>query len=159
MEQRVEENRFKRTEFAFVKYTVQFCIFGFFFCAVPLYLLLAIQSIFDMFLHNCVQSMRLTWCLCLFGCILTPLLFNLHLKRKEVYSNQLLKKQLGLFNALTLTFIQGALGIFSSDPQFLCYGTDGQNGLELIFNAWCALPILILISYYFKTLNIIAEFS
>jgi len=32
----------------------------------------------------------------------------------------------------------------------LCNGNGGQNGLELAFTAWLALPILILFSFVFK---------
>lgn len=159
MEQYLEGRRFKKVEFNFVKYTFLFCIFGFFCSGFTAIVLLAIQSAFDWFLQDCVQAMRLTWYCCLCCCILTPLLFGLYLRSKEVHSNQLLKKQLGIFNVLALTFIQGTLGVFYSDPEFLCYGTDGQNGLEFVFYAWCALPILVLISYYFKSMRITAEFS
>lgn len=159
MEQHADERRFIRAKFNFVRYTVLFCIFGFFLCGFTLYLLFAIHLAFDSFLHDCVQAMQITWYLCLLCSVLTLLLFSLYLKSKEVHSNQLLRKQLGVFNALALTFIQGTLGVCSSDPAFLCYGTDGQNGLELVFNGWCALPLLLLVSYYYNTWDIVVEFS
>lgn len=159
MEQHVSERPLKRAKFNFVWYTVLFCIFGFFLCGGTLYLLFAIHLAFDHFLNDCVQAMKLTWYLCLLCLILTILLFSVYLRRKAVHSNQHLKKQLAVFNALALIFIQGALGVFSSDPAFLCDGTDGQNGLELVFNGWCALPLLLLISYYYNTWDITVEFS
>lgn len=159
MEQHVDERRFRRAKFNFVWYTVLFCIFGLFLCVGTLYLLFGIHLAFDSLLHDCVRAMEFTWYLCLLSLILTLLLFSLYLRQQEVHSNQLLKKQLGVFNALLLTFIQGTLGVFSSDPEFLCYGTDGQNGLELVFNGWCALPLLLLVSYYYNTWGIVVEFS
>lgn len=159
MEQHADTRRFKRVKFNFVKYTALFCVLGIFLGAFTIHLLDLINSAFGKIEKDCVDALRLTWYFCLFGCVSVPLVFGFHLKRRKIHSNQLLKTQLALFNVVTFTFIQGALGVFSSDPDFLCYGTDGQNGMELMFNGFFALPALLVISLFFQTWGVIVEFS
>lgn len=54
------------------------------------------------------------------------------------------------FNLIEYIFIQASLALFFTSGQTLCYVSDGQNGLELVFTAWIALPILIGLSVLFN---------
>ncbi|MBK9639553.1 MAG: hypothetical protein IPO63_17760 [Bacteroidetes bacterium] len=63
---------------------------------------------------------------------------------------QSLKARLTFFNLLEYIFIQSSLIPLFTSGWTLCYVSDGQNGLELVFTAWLALPILIVFSYIFN---------
>ena len=58
-----------------------------------------------------------------------------------------------IFNIIEYTFIQATLAIFFTNGQMLCYVTDGQNGLELAFTGWMALPFLTVLSLVFDNLR------
>ena len=57
------------------------------------------------------------------------------------------------FNILEYIFIQASLIPLFTNGQSLCYGSGGQNGLELVFTAELSLPILIFLSWVFDMLH------
>ena len=61
-----------------------------------------------------------------------------------------LKSKLILYNLVEYICIQSSIGSLFSNSNTLCYESDGQNGLELVFSAWLALPILIVLSIVFN---------
>jgi len=40
--------------------------------------------------------------------------------------------------------------MFFSERKTLCYVADGQNGIQFVFTAWLAIPILICLSLCFQ---------
>jgi hypothetical protein len=61
-----------------------------------------------------------------------------------------LKINLIVFNFFEYIFIQAGLASLISNEEMLCYGTDGQNGLEFVFTAWLSLPFLLVFGFLFK---------
>lgn len=151
--------KYKMVEFTFVSYAVLFGIAGIFICGFTLVFLAAIQHVVEILTNDCVSAMKWMWSFCLVGLAVTPVIFYKFLMSKPVHSKQTLQKQYALFNLLMYMFIQTSLGVFTSDPEILCYATDGQNGLELAFNGWLSIPFLVLIALYLKKKRIIVELS
>ncbi|ESU24141.1 hypothetical protein FLJC2902T_32030 [Flavobacterium limnosediminis JC2902] len=100
---------------------------------------------------ECSNSWKLIWYITWIGMLLLPLLFIKDLKSNK--NQQSLKTKLIFFNLLEYIFIQASLASFFTSGKTLCYVSDGQNGLELVFTAWLALPILLIFSYIFKILS------
>jgi hypothetical protein len=113
-------------------------------------ILIGIQMFFTKLGIECTNSWKLFWGISWVGMILLPILFFKNLKNKEIEKYKKLKTNLIFFNFFEYFFIQTALSSFFTNANILCYGSGGQNGLELVFTAWLALPILMIFSYFFE---------
>ena len=100
---------------------------------------------------ECSDSWIIIWFITWIGMLLLPFLFIKNLK--NIKTQQSIKTKLILFNLLEYIFIQASLASFFTSGKTLCYGSDGQNGLEFAFAGWLALPILLIFSYIFKILS------
>lgn len=78
--------------------------------------------------------------------LVLPFLFIHNLKKTD---RPTLTK-LTLFNFIEYICLQASISALFTNAKTICYGSDGQNGIELIFTAWISLPILILLSFLFK---------
>lgn len=136
-------------KFNFVKSTLIFCAIGFVIPGFSAILLLGTQMLFTKIGFECSYAWRLIWLITWVGMIGLPILFANYLKKLDK-DYQTLKNKLILFNLLEYIFIQASLASLFTSGNTLCYGSDGQNGLELVFTAWLALPILIIFSFIFK---------
>lgn len=152
---------FKKEKFNFVIPTVVFSIIGVFLGGLAAIILFAISKSFQFFVtgNDCVVALTCTWWTSLIGSLVSPILFFRYLKRYEVYRRQSLQTKLVFFNLLEYTLITGTISVFFSDPQVLCYGKDGQIGLEIVFTAWLSIPFLIIFSYILNKQSIIVEYS
>jgi hypothetical protein len=78
--------------------------------------------------------------------VVAPFVFVDNIKKTK---NPTLAK-LTLFNFIEYICLQGCLAQFFTNSKTICYGSGGQNGIELVFTAWIALPILLCLSFVFK---------
>ncbi|MFY0482408.1 hypothetical protein ACI6PS_07355 [Flavobacterium sp. PLA-1-15] len=137
-------------DFNFVKPTLYFSIAGLFMSGFTLFFMILLQIALERSGVGCTAFWYNSFLFSGLLAILLPVLFCLHIKHLP-HKNGLLLKII-LFNALEYFFIQIGLGHFSSDVKMLCHGSDGQNGLELVFNGWLALPVLISFAFLFNYL-------
>ena len=96
---------------------------------------------------ECSVAWTVIWTTTTIAGLLLPYLFYRHITTLTADKMQFLKTRLTFFNLFEYIFIQSSLTSLFTSGQTLCYVTDGQNGLELIFTAWLALPILIAFSF------------
>lgn len=137
-------------KYNYIKSTMIFCIIGLLIPGFSALLLVGTQLILQKTGIECTVIWKAFWVFSWIGMILLPILFFKNLKKKETGSYEKLKANLILFNFFEYLFIQTALSIFFTTSNTLCYVSDGQNGLELVFTAWISLPILMIFSYIFE---------
>ena len=145
-------------KFNFIKPTLIFLIVGFFIPGFTAIGLLGLQMLLRKFNIECSTAWTIIWIFTISAVLILPILFYRYITRLTKDKLHSLKLRLNLFNLLEYIFIQSSLTPIFTSGQMLCYGRDGQNGLELVFTAWLALPILLIFSFIFnktfKTLNI-----
>lgn len=136
--------------FNFIKPTVIFVIVGLIIPGFTAIGLLGLQMLLNYFGVKCPTAWTIIWTTTSIAGLILPFLFCRYITRLTVDKLQSLKKHLTLFNLFEYTFIQSSLTPLFISSKTLCHNHDGQNGLELVFTAWLALPILILFSFVFN---------
>ena len=137
-------------KFNFIKPTLIFTIVGFFIPGFTAIGLLGLQMLLGNFGIECSTAWTVIWATSIIAGLLLPFLFYRHIATLTVDKMQSLKMRLTFFNLVEYIFIQSSLTPLFTSGRTLCYATDGQNGLELVFTAWLALPILIAFSFVFN---------
>ena len=138
--------------FSFVGKTGYFLIAGFFIPGFTAIILLGFQMLLTKLGVECSFAYKIVFSISTLGALTMPYFFIRYFEKAD-FTKVDMSKRLIFFNIAEYTFIQGGLALFYSNPNTLCYVTDGQNGLEIIFFGWIALPILILLSYLFDLLH------
>ncbi|WP_125185270.1 hypothetical protein [Botryobacter ruber] len=139
----------RKTEVGFVETTGWFSLAGLF---IPGFTAIGIQglnSLIVLFGFECSDAWNVLFRFTSAGCILAPWLFFRFIQRTSL-SNETLNKWLMLFNTIEYTFLQASIASFLTNGKTLCYGPDGQNGLEFVFTGWFAIPVLFLLSILFQ---------
>ncbi|MFW0737047.1 hypothetical protein [Flavobacterium sp. T12S277] len=137
-------------KYNYLKSTMIFCVIGFIIPGFTAMLLFGTQFILQRLGVECTTTWKALWVLSWIGMLFLPVLFYKSLKKKETESYDKLKTNLIFFNFLEYIFMQTALSIFFTKANTLCYVSDGQNGIELVFTAWLSLPVLMIFSYIFE---------
>ena len=141
-------------KFNFIKPTLIFAIVGLFIPGFTAIGLLGLQMLLSNIGIECSTAWTIIWTTTTIAGLVLPLLFYRHIASLTIDKIQSLKTRLTFFNLLEYIFIQSSLTPLFTSGQTLCYVSDGQNGLELVFTAWLALPILVAFSFIFrKTFN------
>lgn len=130
--------------------TVIFSIVGFFFPSLTMIGLLGVQTLLSNLGIECSAAWKIIWKVTTVAGLILPFLFYRFLTRVTSDKLRLVKTWLFFFNLFEYIFIQSSLTPLFTSGQTLCYVSDGQNGLELVFTAWLALPVLIAFSYIFN---------
>lgn len=136
--------------FNFIKPTLIFSIIGLFIPGFTAILLFGIQMSLYSFGIDCEICWKIIWSLTTITGIALPIYFIQHIKKITSKKIETLKTKLLLFNLIEYICIQSSLGSLFSNTRTLCYESDGQNGLELVFTAWFSLPILITLAFVFN---------
>lgn len=108
-------------------------------------IILGLQMLISLFGIECGKSWDVLWVITTFGSLLSPII----LLRYISITNTLIaviKRYLMLFNVIEYIFLQCTLGMLFSDGKTLCYVTDGQNGIQFVFTAWLAIPLLLILN-------------
>lgn len=98
---------------------------------------------------DCTIAWIVIWLLSILGSLTLPCFFYIYIQKINQKEIRSLKAYLNIFNLLEYILIQASLCMFFTSGDTLCNGKGGQNGLELVFTAWLAIPILILLSFIF----------
>jgi hypothetical protein len=139
-----------KMKFNFIKPTLIFAIVGLFIPGFTTIGLLGLQMLLSNFGIECSTAWTIIWTTTIIAGLILPYLFYRHITILTVDKSQSLKTRLRFFNLFEYIFIQSSLTPLFTSGRTLCYVSDGQNGLELVFTAWLALPILIAFSYIFN---------
>jgi hypothetical protein len=137
-------------KFNFTKPTLVFAIVGLFIPGFTAIGLLGLQLLLSNIGIECSKAWTIIWTTTIISGLILPLLFYRHITKLTVEKFQSLKTRLTFFNLFEYIFIQSSLTPLFTSGRTLCNVSDGQNGLELVFTAWLALPILIIFSYIFN---------
>lgn len=137
-------------KFNFIKPTLNFVIAGFIIPGFTAIGLLGLQILLTNSGVECSKAWGIIWTITSIAGVILPFAFYQHIKTLQPEKLNSLNIKLLLFNFFEYIFIQASLSSLMTDGQTLCYVTDGQNGLELAFSAWLALPILIIFSFIFN---------
>jgi hypothetical protein len=137
-------------KFNFIKPTLIFSIVGIFIPGFTAIVLLGLQMLLSNIGIECSTAWTFIWTTTIIAGLILPFLFYRHIVSLTVDKQQSLKIRLTIFNLLEYIFIQSSLTLLFTNGQTLCYGSGGQNGFELVFTAWLALPILVIISFIFN---------
>jgi len=140
-------------KFSYTNSTLKFSIAGFFIPGFTAIILLGFQMGLTLLGLECSVAWKVIWTITTIGAIGAPILFVRIMDRTMMAGFHLTSKETIFFNLIEYTFIQCTLAFPISTGQRLCHGRDGQNGLELVFTAWAAIPILILIALTFDYLK------
>lgn len=138
--------------FSFVGKTGYFLIAGFFIPGFTAIILLGFQMLLTNLGVECSLAYKIVFSISAFGALTMPYFFIRYFAKAH-FTKVGMSMRLIFFNIAEYTFIQGGLALFYSNSSTLCYVTDGQNGLEIIFFGWIALPIIILLSWLFDVLH------
>lgn len=133
-------------KFNYIKPTLISCAIGLFIPGFTAILFFLFQLLSDKIGIDCSTSWKSIWILTSLISVTLPFVFIENIKKTN---NPTLTK-LTLFNFIEYISLQACLAQFFTDSKTICYGSGGQNGIELVFTAWIALPILVCISFIFK---------
>ena len=140
----------KKIQFDFIKPTIIFSIIGILIPGFTAIGLLGIQMLLSSGGIECTIAWKIIWTLTTIIGIALPVIFIKYIRNITVEKIENLKSKLILFNLIEYVCIQSSIGSLLSNSNTLCYGSGGQNGLELVFTAWLALPILVVLSIIFN---------
>ena len=138
-----------KSKFSYINNTLKFSIAGFFIPGFTLFIFFGPQMGLTFLGIECSNAWKVIWTLTAIGMLVSPVIFTRMMIRRASEGFHLTTKELTFFNILEYTFIQATLGSLFTNGKTLCYVSDGQNGIELIFSGWMAIPFLILISLFF----------
>ncbi|RTZ02692.1 hypothetical protein EKL98_12560 [Flavobacterium bomense] len=140
----------KNINFDFLKPTIIFSIIGIFIPGFTAMGLVGTQMLLSSVGIECTVAWKIIWTSTIILGIVSPVIFIKYIRNITDEKLKTLKTKLTIFNLVEYVCIQSSIGSLFSNSNTLCYGSGGQNGLELVFTAWLALPILIVMSIVFN---------
>lgn len=147
-------NRSKKDkEFRFGKPTLKFCIAGVFIPGFTAVIILGLQQGVQFLNIECSVSWIILWISAALATVTSPVIFARIVKKRINQGVNLTSREITIFNILEYIFIQCAFVPLFTNGQTLCYVSDGQNGLELVFTGWIAIPCLLILSRFFDLLE------
>ena len=146
---------YTRTKFNFLINSLIFSLIGIVIPGFTLVFMFLMQKLFDEAGLECSMFWKATWIVGWTGSLILPYYFYNHFKCVKQKNLHLLKTHLLLFNFLFYISLQISFGCIMTNANNLCYVSDGQNGLELIFAAWLGLPIIMVFSYIFSQTSLV----
>jgi hypothetical protein len=138
-----------KNKYNFFASTLKFCIAGFFIPGFTAIAIFGVQIGIVFLGIECADSWAILWTMTTVGLVIAPIVFVRLMNKTLKTGYNLTKGELITFNVIEYTFIQATLAVFFTNGRTLCYVTDGQNGLELVFTGWMALPFLAVLSLVF----------
>ena len=141
----------KGTKNRFTKPTLYFSLVGFIAAAIPALFFIGVESCLEKLGYSCISAIPIICNCAAFICLLLPISFFVYLLRSHSsFSDSQIKGRILIFDSILFLCIPTALEPYVSTANTLCNVADGQNGLELVFSAWLALPVLLLFSFIFE---------
>lgn len=139
--------------FDFLTPTLKFIAAGIFIPGFTAIVLVAILLFLQSIGLPCLTAIKIIWGITSIAGIVLPILFVRHIYHLPDDKFQSLSTKLTLFNLSEYICIQSGLAPMFTSAETLCHVSDGQNGIELMFTAWIALPILLILSIIFTVIN------
>ena len=136
-------------KFSFLKLTLFFSVIGIFIPVLASNILFLSQRLLSLVGLECSNAWTIIWALSGLFALVLPILFFRHISKRSEGKIKGLVVKLILFNLIEYILIQSCLTPLFTRGHSICYGVDGQNGLEMIYTAWLALPILVSFSMFF----------
>ncbi|MBL7718143.1 MAG: hypothetical protein JNL72_04845 [Flavipsychrobacter sp.] len=136
-------------KYPLLKITLYSSIIGLFIPGFTAIVLTGFQSLLGKMGIECAAATKGIWLSTTIIAICLPFIFDRKIIKTRKRKEYRVQKLLPVFNLIEYTSLQASLAALFTDAETLCYVSDGQNGMELIFTAWLSLPILIAISYAF----------
>jgi len=137
----------------FTRPTLKFCIAGLFIPGFTAIAIFGLQIGLGLLGIECPDAWVILWVLTAIGAIAAPVIFIRLVNKWFAGEYSLTTGKLMIFNIVEYILIQCALTACFTSGKTLCYVTDGQNGIEFVFTAWMALPVLIVLSLIFDFLR------
>jgi hypothetical protein len=137
-------------KFNFIKPTLIFSVVGLFVPGFTAIVLVGLQVLLSKIGIGCWNAWKIIWTTTTMAGLILPFLFYRNIKALNVDKSESLFARLIFVNLLEYIFIQSSLTPLFTSGHTLCYVTDGQNGIGLVFAAWLALPILLIFSFIFR---------
>jgi hypothetical protein len=138
------------SQFGFLNATLRFSVAGFFIPGLTAAALFGLFLLLTTLGFTCAFSWSSLCFLATITALILPVKFYKYLQSQETFYLGSLKTKLIYFNLAEYTLIQCSLSQLFTDGETICFVSDGQNGIELIFTGWLALPILIAISFFYS---------
>jgi hypothetical protein len=142
-----------KKKISYISSTLKFCIAGLLIPGFTAIVILGLQMGLGLLGIECSRSWTILWVLTTIGAVTAPIVFIGLMNKRLSEGYVLTTDKLLIFNIIEYIFIQCTLASFFTSGQTLCYVSDGQNGIELVFTAWMALPFLIGLSWWFDKLR------
>lgn len=144
-------------KYNFIKPTLIFALIGFFIPGFTAVIIIGLQCLLTFLGLECSAAFDIIFIVSGILAIISPVIFFNQIKYLINYNSTSLNRRYILFIVLEYIFIQACFIPFFTNGENLCHGKGGQVGLELVFTAWIALPILIIISlvynFFFNSLK------
>jgi hypothetical protein len=140
-------------KYNFIRPTLKFCIAGLFIPGFTAIAIIGLQMGIALLGIECAVSWTILWTLTTIGMVTAPIYFIRLMNKRLAEGFHLGYDKLMIFNIVEYTCTQSSLALFFTSGKTLCYVSDGQNGLELVFTGWMALPLLIVLSLVFDNLK------
>ncbi|NQY68381.1 MAG: CotH kinase family protein [Flavobacteriales bacterium] len=139
-----------KTNSSFIKLTLIFSIVGIFIPEHTEYILLKSQRVLDLLGLEFSIAWITLWTLTSFTGLILPFIFYYHISSLPKEKHKWLIIKLTLFNLIEYILLQSSLTPLFTDVHTIIFNYDVRNGMESIYTAWLALPILVLISTFFN---------
>lgn len=140
-------------KFDFLAPTLKFIVAGIFMPGFTAIGVVAILLFFQSIGLTCLTASKIIWSITSIAGIVLPVAFIRYIYHLPDDKFQSLSTKLTLFNLAEYICIQFGLAPMFTNAETICYVSDGQNGIELMFTAWIALPILLILSIIFTVIN------
>jgi hypothetical protein len=139
----------KNKKGSFLLPTLYFSVVGIFIPGFTGLIILGFQILFTKLGLTCTDSWMVVWTFSSLGAAVLPIVFFNRVRKTISKNPNSFEPPITVFNLVEYTLLQFALMPLFTNGQVACYGSGGQNGLELAFTAWLSLPILILLSFFY----------
>src|SRR5687768_8352428 len=137
----------------FIKPTLKLSLAGIFIAGFTAILFFFVQTGLTYLGVECSMAWIILWIITTIGAVASPIIFIRKLKKSMEQGYDLTPRDIIIFNLIEYSFIQCSLAALVSSSKTLCYTTNGQNGLQFVFTAWIAIPILITLSLLFDQIR------
>jgi len=135
----------------FLPITAKFSIAGLFIPGFTVMPIIGLQMGLQSLGIECTITWNILWLVSFVGVIILPVYFYKGMITRLLDGTDTSTSSIILFNLGEYTLIQLALSYFITRSKTLCYASDGQNGIELVFTGWLSIPVLLLLSLLFDS--------
>lgn len=97
---------------------------------------------------NCISAWNIIWFISGVVALFTPYIFTKTIIRSSNVKK--LETQFKLFCLLEYISLQAIIGAYFTEADILCYGRDGQIGLEFVLTGWIAALTILASGFFYE---------